>query len=321
MATRKDLTWRDVRVGVFIATGIAILVFIILIVGTNTKKFSSKFTLYTYVPNVLSLNPGAFITVSGIKAGTVGDFEFEERAGEYGVRMSLFVEKKYQHWVTESSVARIRTLGILGDKYIEISLGTANERVLQDGDFIPTEVPFDFEAILPKAEEMLNTLPKIISSLDQVLAKINAGQGTLGRLVNDSLMGADLARASSSLADLSQSMNKKTGSLGKFINEPQAYDHLVKLMRDLDSLVTHVRSGQGSLGKFVTDSTLYANLASASQRADSAMAALNSTKGTAGRLLNDDRVYTRLDSLLDELNKIIKDMKKYPQKYFKIEVF
>ncbi len=321
MASRKDLTWRDVRVGVFIATGVAILVFIILIVGTNTKKFSSKFTLYTYVPNVLSLNPGAFITIYGIKAGTVGDFEFEERDGRYGVRISLFVEEKYQHWVTESSVARIRTLGILGDKYIEISLGNANEKVLQDGDFIPTEVPFDFEAMLPKAEEMLNTLPGIIHSLDEVLAKINAGGGTLGRLVNDSLMGADLARATANLADLTRAMNNRKGSFGKFLNEPKAHNQLVSLMANLDSLVTHIRSGQGSAGKFLTDSTLYTSLASAGQHADSVMAALNSSRGTAGRLIKEDGVYTRLDSLLNELNLIMKDMKKYPQKYFKIEVF
>ncbi len=321
MSERKNLRWQDVRVGIFIFVGIAFMFFIILIVGTNTRKFTSKYTLHTFVPNVISLNPGAYITIAGVKAGTIGDFEYTTRDGQFGVHISLFVEHGFKKWVTTSSKATIKTLGILGDKYVEISLGRADEPPLEDNGYIPANPPFDFEALLPKAEQAANTIPRVLTALETLLQKLQSGPGTFAMMLNDSSTARSFNASMANLSSITRAMNDNRGSFGKLLHSDQLYNNLQSLTKSLDAILQKIDSGRGTLGKLVADSTLFENLRRASAHTDSIMQKLNTGRGTAGKLINDDAAYKNLENTLKQLNQIIEDMKRYPQKYFQIKVF
>ena len=322
MTRRKNLSWQDVKVGIFITTGLAFFLFIILIVGTNTFKFGSKYTLHTFVPNVLSLNSGAFITVGGIRAGTIGDFKYEERDGVFGVSVSLFVQNHFQEWITESSQASIKTLGILGDKYVEITLGKQGERQLKNGEFIETRFStLDVEGLIPKAEEAADRIPKVLASLEDLLKRLQTGQGLVARALNDSTFARDVAQTARNTEKVTGSLNNKKGSFGKLVHDSTLYDNLNKLSENLAAVVQKIDAGQGTIGKMVSDSTLYSSLSSSAASADSILNKLNKGEGTAGKLLNDDAVHENLEQILKQLNVVLEDMKRYPQKYFKIEVF
>ena len=321
MSERKNLRWQDVRVGVFIFVGVAFMFLIILIVGTNTRKFTSKYTLHTFVPNVIRLNPGSFITIAGIKAGTIGDFEYTTREGQFGVHISLFVEHDFKKWVTTSSKATIKTLGMLGDKYVEISLGRANEPPLEDNAYIPANPPFDFEALLPKAEQAANTIPRVLTALETLLQKLQTGPGTFAMMLNDSTTAKSFNASMANLSSITRAMNNEKSSFGKLLHSDALYNNLESLTKSLDTILLKVDRGQGTLGKLVADSTLFTNLRSASAHSDSIIQKLNSGHGTAGKLINDDAAYKNLEGILRELNLILEDMKKYPQKYFQVKVF
>ncbi|KAA3619925.1 MAG: MCE family protein [Calditrichaeota bacterium] len=321
MSDRKNLRWQDVRVGIFIFVGMAFMFFIILVVGTNTRKFTSKYTLHTFVPNVISLNPGAYITIAGIKAGTIGDFEYTTREGKFGVHISLFVEHRFKKWVTTSSKATIKTLGMLGDKYVEISLGLANEKALEDNDYIPANPPFDFESLLPKAEQAANTIPLVLTSIESLLQKLQSGPGTMAMMLNDSVTAQSFNSSLANLAALTASMNNKQGSFGKLIHSSSLYDNLDRLTKNLDQILRKIDKGEGTIGKLVADSTLYKNLQNATANTDSIMRKINAGQGTAGKLINEDAAHKNLEGILKELNLILQDMQKYPQKYFQVKVF
>ncbi|KAA3661301.1 MAG: MCE family protein [Calditrichaeota bacterium] len=321
MSDKNNLRWKDVRVGIFIFAGMAFMLFIILVVGTNTRQFTSKYTLHTFVPNVISLNPGAYITIAGIKAGTIGDFEYTTRDGQFGVHISLFVEHKFKKWVTTSSRATIKTLGILGDKYVEISLGRENEPPLEDNGYIPANPPFDFEALLPEAEKAAHTIPRVLSSLESLLNKLQTGPGTFAAVLNDSATSQNFSSSVANLSRLTQSLNNTDGSFGQFVHKPDLYNNLESLTKNLDQILQTINNGEGTLGKLVSDSTVHTNLAHATANADSILGKINEGQGTAGKLINDETAYENLESILNELNLILQDMKKYPQKYFQVKVF
>lgn len=244
MSDKNNLKWKDVRVGIFIFVGMAFMLFIVMIVGTNTRKFTSKYTLHTFVPNVISLNPGAYITIAGIKAGTIGDFDYTTRDGQFGVHISLFIEHKFKKWVTTSSRATIKTLGMLGDKYVEISLGREHEEPLEDNAFIPSNPPFDFESLLPEAEKAAHTIPRVLESLETLLHKLQSGPGTFATILNDSLTSHNFSSSVAGLSDLTHSLNKSQGSFGKFVRQPELYNNLESLTKSLDQILKKIDQGE-----------------------------------------------------------------------------
>ena len=75
---------RPVKIGVISLWGLAIflILFIFYIIGSNQKLFTSKYSIYMFLPNVQNLGSGAFITLSGLKVGVVGELKFVEKYGE-----------------------------------------------------------------------------------------------------------------------------------------------------------------------------------------------------------------------------------------------
>ena len=86
----------------------------------------------------------------------------------------------------------IRTEGLVGAKFVEISFGSKDAPPVRNGDTIGSEPPIDFSDLLKKTNEILDSTKSTTSSLDSaannlnsISAKINQGKGTLGALVND----------------------------------------------------------------------------------------------------------------------------------------
>lgn len=321
MQRSKQQTWADVRVGIIVVLGLAIMIFMILIVGTNILAFSSKYTLHTFVPNVVGLNEGAFITVSGVKAGKIGKFTFTEKDGQFGIAIPLHIEEKHQDKITSSSVATIRTLGILGDKYIEVSLGRADETPLEEGAWLQAKPPLDFEAMADQAETAIQELPGMLTAARELLESMRSGRGTFATMLHDSSAAQHFSQLVRQLSTLTASLNRRDSNVGKLLHDDSVYSNLTSLSANLNSIVSRVQAGEGTLGKLVVDTTVYANLNSVTARSDSLLAHLNSREGTLGKLATDTEAHDRLMKLVAELEAILEDVKKYPQKYFQVKVF
>ncbi len=317
----KKLTWNDVKVGIFALIGLGLMVFMIIVLGTNTLKFTPTYDLNMFVPNVVGLRPGAYITVAGIKAGSVGKFTTMHKEGVRGIGMPLHIKPEYQDKITASSIASIRTLGMLGDKYVEISLGRVDEPPLQTGDWLRAQTPYDLEGAIEDANSTLEKLPVVLDNINGFFDSLQDGSGTLSALLSDTTMFQSLSTSAKNIETLTASFNKRTGTVGKILHDPAVFDNIEQVSSKLDSILEKINDGEGTLGRLIADSTLYVNLNSVTMRTDSLMAALNSTDGTAGKLLNDPEMHDKLVKLLKDVEEIMADMKKRPQKYFRVKVF
>jgi hypothetical protein len=90
------------------------------------------------------------------------------------------------------SVADIKSEGMLGDKYIEISFGSVEAAKLRGGETIGSRTPLDISDLFGKANQILDTTQAALenvkgatSNINDISAKINHGQGTVGALIND----------------------------------------------------------------------------------------------------------------------------------------
>jgi len=182
---------QNFRVGIFIIVTLAILATGVFLIGSRESMFRSSYKVRADFDNVAGLNEGADVRVGGIRKGSVKRIQLpKEPNGKVVVLMDL--EKETQSIVKLDSVADIKSEGMLGDKYVEISFGSMDSAKLHGGETIASQPPVDISDLFSKTNQILNTTQSALtnvvsatSSINDISTKINHGQGTVGALIND----------------------------------------------------------------------------------------------------------------------------------------
>ena len=185
---------RTVRLGIFVFGALAILAVGIFLIGRQQGMFRSGYTLKTQFTNVSGLQNGAEVRVGGINEGTVKVIQLPTKPGDK-VTVVMELAKPTLQVLKSDSIGAIRTEGMVGAKFVEITFGTESGAPLHNGDTIQSEAPIDFSDLLKKTNTILDSTDTLTShmataaeNLDQISAKINGGKGSLGQLVNDQQM-------------------------------------------------------------------------------------------------------------------------------------
>jgi outer membrane protein OmpA-like peptidoglycan-associated protein len=130
------------RVGVLIVLALLFLFVGVFLIGNKSFRFTSTYVLNSNFENVDGLIDGAEVRVGGINQGTVTQIELPAQPnGKMTVVMNLRTPTR--NVIKKDSVASIKTQGILGDKYIEISFGSTRAQQVSNGDTIASEKPTD----------------------------------------------------------------------------------------------------------------------------------------------------------------------------------
>jgi phospholipid/cholesterol/gamma-HCH transport system substrate-binding protein len=182
---------QNLRLGIFIVITMAILATGVFLIGSRESMFRSSYKVRADFDNVAGLNEGADVRVGGIRKGSVKKIQLpKEPNGKVVVVMDL--EKETQGIVKMDSLADIKSEGMLGDKYIEISFGSMEAAMLRGGETIGSRPPVDISDLFGKANQILDTtqgaldnVKNATSNINDISSKINQGRGTVGALIND----------------------------------------------------------------------------------------------------------------------------------------
>jgi len=178
---------REFRLGLFIVVTMSILAAGIFLIGSKEFLFSSTYQLRTYFQNVAGLNDGAVVRVGGIQKGTVKHLDLPGRPDEK-VTVVMNLESGTRCIIKKDSVASIKSEGLLGDKYVEISFGSEGAEAVKDGDTIGSEKPLEISELIKKTDGILNTTNDAVQNVASITSKLNRGEGTMGALINDKSM-------------------------------------------------------------------------------------------------------------------------------------
>jgi phospholipid/cholesterol/gamma-HCH transport system substrate-binding protein len=182
---------RIFRLGLFICATFLILGAGIFLIGTKQLMFRSTFEVRSQFQNVSGLNEGADVRVGGIRRGIVKNIVLPNRSdGKMTVVMEL--DDSTRRIIKKDSLAYIRSEGLLGDKYVEVSFGSNDAPVVADGQTIASEPPFELSDLMQKTNAILSTTQGAMQNVEgtadnlkEISGKINRGEGTVGALIND----------------------------------------------------------------------------------------------------------------------------------------
>ena len=180
--------------------------------GGGTSIFDSKAEFTAYFRNVNGLVGGAPVWMAGVEVGNVRSVKFVNLDSLRIVELTCRVKKSVWHMLTTDAVVQLGTIGFLGDKYVELVPGTVGLPVIEEGSVIPTRDVGSAEAMFQAGEDALGEAKSIADNLDVLLARMNAGEGTLGKLATNEALYVQLTSLTTNLKRPDRRPPEKSGA-------------------------------------------------------------------------------------------------------------
>ncbi len=228
--------------GFFVLIGFGLFLFLIFTMGGGQGIFSSHFHLLGRFAHVKGLHTGSEVSLSGLRVGTVKKIEISSD-GSKELIVDFTVNSDVLDKVRKDSIAKIVTQGVLGDKYVELTIGTPTEPLLKNGEFIQTQ---EVEDLFTKSgglvediarqfnkggdlDSVIKNLNKVSANLASITDEAKTGKG----LLNEALRGDSGLKLNRSLGHLESILGKVDrgeGTLGGLINDPTVYEDIKNIM-------------------------------------------------------------------------------------------
>jgi phospholipid/cholesterol/gamma-HCH transport system substrate-binding protein len=194
-----------VRLGLFIAGGFVLFVIAIFLIGREKNLFNPVFKLTATFYNVSGLQVGSNIRFSGINVGTVDNIVI---TNDTTVRVDMLIRKEVQRFIKADCIAGIGSSGLIGDRVLIITQGRSDADLPKDGQQIASKEPIELDAIMASLHVTAKNAEIISSQAAEIVTKINSGNGTLGRLIQDSTIAENISQAIVSIKKSSKGLNE-----------------------------------------------------------------------------------------------------------------
>ena len=249
------------RLGLFVFLGTVLIVIGILFIGNKDSLFASTITVKSVFSEVEGLKTGAPVRLSGYDIGSVSDIKLAaDTTGKVIVEMRI--EEDVRNFVRLNSVASIGTEGLVGKKIVSITPGTTDFEVVSDGGMIESVDPVNIQAIIAESRGVISNLREMTENFADITQKVNAGQGTVGKIFNDDELyysAVDLTKsADESLDNITTTLNEITDyivELGSGLNN--IMDNIDTTMISVKELTSKLNKGEGALGALIADKSVY----------------------------------------------------------------
>ena len=293
MPRTRSIAWSQLKVGLVGVVAMALLVFIIVAVGGQGGFFWERYPLKMQFRDVQGLKTGAVVRLAGKDVGTVTSVEF---AGPV-VEVAFEISKDVRPLVTDKSEGTLGSVSLLGEAILDVK-SAPDGNPLPDWGYVKTT---EGTAL----RDLQETAAVGMENASKLLADLRGGRGTLGKLVTDDALYAELNQFVASAGEVTQKLSQGKGTAARLINDPAAFDALKGSLENLQQMTARINSGQGALGRFLNDEAMGKSLSGTMSNIEETTGKLNRGEGTMGKLLTDRQLYDRLDQMTARINEVI----------------
>jgi phospholipid/cholesterol/gamma-HCH transport system substrate-binding protein len=360
MKRSDNITWSQVKVGIFIVCALIFLAGGILIMGKQTNLFTPVGHLSVIMTDVAGLKVGAPVWLAGVEVGAVLRIYFDRPRVSNEVQVDLEVDRDALKKIGADSIITVKTRGLMGEKYVDVTPSSV---------YSETPAKRLYGTSVPKLDDVMQKAGTTFDLLNKIVVKMNNGEGSLGKLANDPKLYDNLVGLSAEMKDLANAFNKGEGTIGKLAHNSEPYDKLISILSRADATLSDMQNSNGtlshlihdrqlydkmvtladtsthaaedvrelnrkltssesSIGKFLTDREFYDKGMALIDRADRSVKSfeeiagrVNRGEGTVGKLVNEKDLYEKLDRMIGDMDVLVKDIKEHPKRYVKFSVF
>lgn len=293
MPRTRSLAWSELKIGIAGVAALVLLILIVMAVGGEGGYSWQRYPLKTQFENVQGLKEGAVVRLSGKEIGAVTAVEF---AGSK-VEVHFEVMKTLRPVLTTEAVAQIGALSLLGEPIIDITAGSGGTPIEDYGYMRALQTKGALEQVSSAATTSL-------AQVDNLLADVRAGRGTLGKIVTDDALYTEMQAFVAAAGNVTRSLESGKGTIGGLINDPAGYAALKTSLDNLQAITARINTGQGPLGRLLNDETMGKSLATTTSNLEQMTGRMSRGEGTAGKLMTDQQLYDRLNGMADSMNQV-----------------
>ncbi|MBU1912502.1 MAG: MCE family protein [Candidatus Omnitrophica bacterium] len=215
----------ELKVGIFIFIGIVILSVIIFSIG-NFYSVKQGYNINVVFSFANGIGVGAPVRYSGVQVGEVQDIKvyFDEKENKPLVKLNIWVSQNT--WINENAKASINTLGLLGEKYLEIFPGTRDTRLLQKGDTLKGHDPVSTEELTRSTKELIEKISTLTDSANKI-----AGDEALRTSLKNTF--SNMEALSGDLRDFLSYAKQGKGTIGRLMSDDTLYKHIDDMILDI----------------------------------------------------------------------------------------
>jgi phospholipid/cholesterol/gamma-HCH transport system substrate-binding protein len=280
---------RNVKIGTLVSGALLLLMVTIFSLGQQQLLWSRKVEYDIHLARTGGLQEGAPVSLTGVPIGSVAELRFPSDPAEYYIEVTVRIDQRVAPRIRENTIASVRTFGLLGDRYIELSAGSPDSPPLPAGGLIASMDPVDYEAVLGQSGDIVTNVVEVTASLKTVLQAIERGEGLLGAMVRNKDLGE------STLLSLERTMS-----------------NLQETTREVEMIFRRVSQGQGLLGRLTRDTKEGRALLASIERSASAIeeftGRLNRSRGLVARMVEDEAYARRVLENLDRTAQSLADV-------------
>ena len=194
-----------IRLGMFVTGGFLLFFMAIFIIGKQQNLFNPVFKLTTTFHSVSGLQVGNNIRFAGINVGTVDNITI---INDTTVGVDMLIRKEIHKFIKADCVVKIGSEGIIGDRLLIITQGGIYTNIAKDGQRIMSNEPVEMDGIMSSLQTTAENAAVISDQLAQIMIKLNSGNGTLGRLIRDSTIAANISETIVNLKKSSKGLDE-----------------------------------------------------------------------------------------------------------------
>jgi len=234
------------------------------------------------------------------------------------IKVILKIETQYEDWIRKDSEVSIGSIGLLGDKYVEISIGRSEERPVKTPEghlFIEGVNEATIRQLMVGANDLMANFGDITESVKSITTKLDAGDGTIGQLINNTVLHDALTATVQSLEGtvdqaglVLRDIREREGTLGKLIYNKELYEELTGTITELKKFMGKLNESEGTLDKLIRDPELYNNLKDITAKIDHIVERIDKGEGTIGKMTVDDSVFVETRESLKKIRNILEQI-------------
>lgn len=288
-------TTNNIKLGIFVMSGLAFLILLLYMIGKNTNLFQSSYVLKSRMLDAQGLMAGNNVRFAGIESGTVKRIAF---VNDSVLEVTMLVDTKMKNIIRKNAIVSIGTEGLVGSKVVNIVSSGNNAPFAQDGDILPSAKGVNTSEMLSTLNNTNQDVAVFAAELKSLIKRLNRSEGIWTALESKKMAGDLISSAA---------------------NVQAASKRAAVLINELDEIIANVKAGNGTAGAILTDTTIGANIRTTTEdlkviadKTDQATSQVNelltginsdikSGKGTVNALLKDSSIVIKLNATLDNI--------------------
>ncbi len=243
------------------------------------------------------------------------------------VEVYLDIKQEYRLWIQRDSNISLGSIGLLGDKYVEVSLGRSNEPALVVEEKFETwfgvetdevlvitgSTESGFRELIIGANDVLVNVEALSGRLEEIMQELGEGKGTVGQFLTNpeffnkvNLIMASTQQTTERVAALVERLIEGSGTVPSLIREDDIYQSIRGISARMDEIIRRIEQGEGTLGKLSKDPSLYDRIEHTTASLESITKRMEAGEGTLGRLSTDDQLYVDMRRTMEQMAEFLK---------------